>query len=178
MCGRDYWGPYAEHIFVYMCICICIIYVCICIIYIVYVYVYVWEDYWGPYAEHISRVELTKYANTKLFRCHLNKSKNPKIIIWKIFICIFSYFRFLSVFFRILECQNSFVLNKISQSQITNGRGSEKYPDSAVTEFQKNTLCSLYKSFWENFISFWPLVKFSALYLCNDRKKTFIPYNS
>ena len=43
---------------------------------------YVW-DYWGPYAQHISRVELTKYANTKLFRCHLNKSKNPKIIIWK-----------------------------------------------------------------------------------------------
>ena len=39
---------------------------------------YVW-DYWGPYAQHISRVELTKYANTKLFLRHLNKSKNSEI---------------------------------------------------------------------------------------------------
>ena len=42
--------------------------------------IYVW-DYWGPYAQHISRVELTKYANTKLFLRHLNKSKNSEIFI-------------------------------------------------------------------------------------------------
>ena len=42
--------------------------------------IYVW-DYWGPYAQHISRVELTKYANTKLFLRHLNKSKKSEIFI-------------------------------------------------------------------------------------------------
>ena len=42
--------------------------------------IYMW-DYWGPYAQHISRVELTKYANTKLFLRHLNKSKKSEIFI-------------------------------------------------------------------------------------------------